>query len=174
MATYRLVWSGDGALDLSQVLDTRGRPIVLSPQQRAVSVKDEALKNSHIQRYLATPYLTAELLDGPKPVVSPPAAASPPSPPKATPVANTARAASVSPPAPPVPPAPLASSATTAPAATSPVMRTVVVSDPVVTKETLTVTASSAEPPSPSTPPSDTEAGTESKGGFKGRKGGRK
>lgn len=147
MATYRLVWTGDGALDLSQVLDTRGRPIVLSPKQCTVSVKDEALKNSHVQRYLATPYLTAELLDGPKPVVSPPLAPPPP-----TPVVAVAKAAPMTP----------------------PVARPIAVADPVVIKETLTVATSSAEPPSPSTPPSDTETETESKGGFKGRKGGRK
>jgi len=157
MATYRLVWTGDGALDLSQVLDTRGRPIVLSPKQCTVSVKDEALKNSHVQRYLATPYLTAELLDGPKPVVSPPLAPPPP-----TPIVAVAKAAPVTPPTPPTV------------VVTPPVARPVAVADPVVTKETLTVATSSAEPPSPSTPPSDTETETESKGGFKGRKGGRK
>ena len=150
MATYRLVWSGDGALDLSQILDTRGRPIVLSPRQRIVSIASDVLKSPYLQRYLATPHLKAELLDGSvTPTVPPPT--TPPAPvviAKATPVVS---------------PEPV----------TPPVKTEVDVSDPIMTKETLTVETSSAEPPSPSTPPSDTE-GTESKGGFKGRKGGRK
>lgn len=148
MATYRLVWSGDGALDLSQVLDTRGRPIVLSSQQRAVSIVEEALKSPYVQRYLSTPYLKAELLDGPKPIMSPPA--TPPAP--------------VSPlPPPVVKPVEIVE---TPPA---------VVQNDIVMKETLAETPSSAEPPSPSTSPSlSVTEGTESKGGFKGRKSGRK
>jgi len=152
MATYRLVWSGSGALDLSQVLDTRGRPIVLSPQQREVSVVGDVLKNPYLQRYLSTPQLKAELLDGPQQPTPSPAPQPPMLPPTTPPIVKAIPVTPIVTPQPVIP------------------------FEEVMTKETLTDRTSSAEPPSSSTPPAsaDTEAKTESKGGSIKGKGGRK
>lgn len=162
MATYRLVWSGDGALDLSQVLDTRGRPIVLSPQQRTVSVVEEALKNPYIQRYLTTPQLKAELLDGPK-MPEPP---STPTPPPSLSVPSS----------PPLPkPMPVTDTPLTTFASDATLTKEVTVEEvpaeeitpeEVMTKEVMTQ--------NPLTASSNSDAGMESKSGFKGRKSGRK
>jgi len=163
MATYRLTWSGTGVLDLSQVLDTRGRPIVLSAQQPVISIPESVLKNPYIQRYLGGD-LTAELIDGPKPTepASPPIitpAIAPVVTPVTAPVMVPIETLSVN----DVPPFPSD------------------LGNTVLTKETLTLSndVSSASPPVPSTPTSsaldtDDESKVELKGGFKGRKSSRR
>ncbi len=52
MAKHRLTWTGDGSLDLSQVLDDRGIPILFPKTGAAVIVRDNALKHPLVLRYL--------------------------------------------------------------------------------------------------------------------------
>jgi outer membrane biosynthesis protein TonB len=86
MDKYRLTWKGDGSLDLSQVLDDRGQPIVLAEKGAGANVDAVTFKHPLVQHYLKAG-LEATKLGGPAPVSAPaPAPAAAPKPaPKAAP-----------------------------------------------------------------------------------------
>lgn len=90
MQKYRLVWDGAGSLDLSQVLDERGVPVIFAKRGAAVIVDGLTFKHPLVQNYL-TSGLKATPLGGPAapavPVVAP---AAPPPPPKPVPPVVTA------------------------------------------------------------------------------------
>jgi len=52
MAKHRLTWTGDGSLDLSQVLDDRGIPILFPKTGAEVIVNEGTLTHPFVQRYL--------------------------------------------------------------------------------------------------------------------------
>ena len=85
MAKHRLTWTGDGSLDLTQVLDDRGIPILFPKKGADVIVRDGALTHPFIQRYLKPGAgLKAEQVgDGPAVPAAP--AAAPAAPPKPKP-----------------------------------------------------------------------------------------
>lgn len=86
MDKYRLTWKGDGSLDLSQVLDDRGQPIVLTEKGAGATVDAVTYKHPLVQHYLKSG-LEGQKLGGPAPVATPaPAATAAPKPaPKAAP-----------------------------------------------------------------------------------------
>lgn len=82
MAKYRLTWTGDGSLDLSQVRDDQGIPIVLIKPGAETVVTEDGYRHPLVQRYL-TRGLKATLLDGPvTQAAAPPAPKAPPAVPK--------------------------------------------------------------------------------------------
>jgi len=83
MAKYRLIWERDGALDLSQVLDDRGKPILLTEKGAFVTVDAAALQHPVVKRYLGSG-LKQESLEG-TPPVTPASPAAAPTSVKATP-----------------------------------------------------------------------------------------
>lgn len=83
MAKHRLTWNGHGSLDLSQVLDVRGVPILFPKPGTAVVVDENTLRHPIVQRYLKSPSLEAVNLDGPAAAPAPVKAAPPPPPPPA-------------------------------------------------------------------------------------------
>ena len=87
MAKHRLTWTGDGSLDLSQVLDERGIPILFPKTGAAVIVRESALKHPLVQRYLKPGAgMTSEVVgEGPAVPAAPAAAPAPTAPPKPKP-----------------------------------------------------------------------------------------
>jgi hypothetical protein len=93
---YRLVRTDPGVLDLSQVLDDQGKPILLSKQGAEVVVDENTLKHPLVARYVGAGLHAEEVSLTPvqapaTPVVpaatAPPPAPPPPEPPKKEPVA---------------------------------------------------------------------------------------
>ena len=85
MAKHRLTWTGDGSLDLSQVLDDRGVPILFPKKNAEAVVTEGALKHPLVQRYLKPGGgLKSEPL-GEGPAVPAAPAAAPAAPPKPKP-----------------------------------------------------------------------------------------
>lgn len=83
MQKYRLKWTGEGALDLSQVLDEHGMPITFPRTGTAVIVHKASFQHPLVQRYLRTGLVADKLssvADTSKPPLAPP-----PTPPKAEP-----------------------------------------------------------------------------------------
>lgn len=87
MAKHRLTWTGDGSLDLSQVLDDRGIPILFPKTGAAVIVRESALKHPLVQRYLKPGAgMKSEVVgEGPAVPAAPAAAPAPAAPPKPKP-----------------------------------------------------------------------------------------
>lgn len=70
MDKYRLTWQGDGSLDLSQVLDDRGVPIVLATRGAGATVDAVTFQHPLVQHYLKSG-LEAAKLGAPAPVAAP-------------------------------------------------------------------------------------------------------
>lgn len=62
MGKHRLTWTGDGALDLSQILDDRGVPVQFTQKGQSVAVPSAVVAHPVIKRYLKSG-LVAEALD---------------------------------------------------------------------------------------------------------------
>jgi len=100
MQKYSLTWQGDGSLDLSQVLDDRGVPIIFSAKGAIAVVDMQTYKHPHIQNYLRAGLVATPLgTPTPEPVAAPPPTISAPKP--LLPAVPRAE-----PPSPPVPPTP--------------------------------------------------------------------
>lgn len=84
MAKYRLTWTGDGSLDLSQVLDDRGVPIVLTKPGAEAVVTEGGYRHPLVQRCLKSG-LKATPLDGPVTQAAAPPAPKAPAVPKTAP-----------------------------------------------------------------------------------------
>lgn len=82
MDKYRLTWQGTGSLDLSQVLDDRGQPVVLPTKGAQATVNAATYMHPLVQHYLKSG-LKAEKLGGPPTAAPTPPAPTPPPPPKA-------------------------------------------------------------------------------------------
>jgi hypothetical protein len=76
MAKHRLTWTGDGSLDLSQVPDERGVPIVFTKPGDEAVVNEGSYRHPLVQRYLKSG-LKAESLDGAVPQAPAPAPKAP-------------------------------------------------------------------------------------------------
>lgn len=81
MPKYRLTWQGGGALDLSQVLDERGVPVLFTKTGDSVVVDGGTYQHPLVQRYVGNG-LAAEEADtkaaaAPAPTPAPPPAAKP-------------------------------------------------------------------------------------------------
>lgn len=61
---YRLTWRGEGSLDLSQILDVRGIPILFAKKEAVIVVDEGTVRHPLIQQYVGTK-LTAEPIDVP-------------------------------------------------------------------------------------------------------------
>jgi len=94
MPHYRLTWTGDGSLDLSAVLDVRGKPILFDKKGAQAVVDEISLKHPVVTRYGKAGMLVAEDLSNrvAQQAPTPPAAPAATAPPK------------LKPPAPPAPP----------------------------------------------------------------------
>lgn len=94
MQKYRLEWQGDGSLDLSQVLDEHGIPVIF-PRRGATAIVDaRTFAHPHIQNYLGAGLKGTPLgHTSPSPI--------PPTPPS-LPLAPAPAPAPEKPPAPPV------------------------------------------------------------------------
>lgn len=98
MRKYCLTWQGDGSLDLSQVLDDGGVPIIFPTKGAAAVVDEQTYKHPHVQNYLRAGLVATQLgTPAPEPVAAPPPAVVAPKP--------TPAPAPPSP-SPPVPPTP--------------------------------------------------------------------
>ena len=90
MAKYRLTWTGDGSLDLSQVPDDRGVPIVFTKPGDTAVVNEGSYRHPLVQRYLKSG-LKADSPDGAvqqAPAPAPKAPAVPKTAPEPTPPAK--------------------------------------------------------------------------------------
>jgi len=99
MDKYRLTWQGDGSLDLSQVLDDRGQPILLTEKGAGATVDAVTYQHPLVQHYLKSG-LQGAPLGAPAPVAQAAAAPSPapkPAPPKAPPEPKKAEPPKVEP-----------------------------------------------------------------------------
>jgi len=65
MATFLLTWRGTGALDLSQVLDQSGQPVLFPQSGTSVLVHSSVLQHPFVKRYVNERLLEATSLDGP-------------------------------------------------------------------------------------------------------------
>lgn len=79
MAKHRLTWTGDGSLDLSQVLDDRGVPIIFTKKGDEAVVNEGSYRHPLVQRCLKSG-LTATSLDGAAPQAPAPVKAAPAAP----------------------------------------------------------------------------------------------
>lgn len=81
MPKYRLTWQGTGALDLSQVLDVRGKPVLLTKPGDSVVVDRGTYGHPLVQRYVGSGLKVDEI--GTKTPVQAAPAPPPPAPPPA-------------------------------------------------------------------------------------------
>jgi hypothetical protein len=112
MVKYRLTWQGAGALDLSQVTDDAGLPVLFAGPGSIVVVNDGTLRHPLVQNYLHDG-LKAERL-GPAIEAPPPPKTAMPLPPPLPPpsLPSSPPVESAAPPAPPTDPAPFPEIAT--------------------------------------------------------------
>lgn len=69
MTKYRLTWTGDGSLDLSQILDERGRPVVLTQKGAKAIVSAATYQHPLIRHYEKSGLKGEKLSETPKPIV---------------------------------------------------------------------------------------------------------
>jgi hypothetical protein len=100
MQKYRLEWQGVGSLDLSQILDEHGVPVIF-PRPGAVAIVDaRTFAHPHVQNYLKAGLVGTLIGPGATPVIKVDAPPAPPAPPPSVPEVTPPPVVSDSPPEP--------------------------------------------------------------------------